>query len=177
MDVRIFWEIIKKLNETVNIKEMEETIKKSNNKDQDSYINIHKKYTTTLKEHCSTNNDIRIFIAIYEKYYELLFQKCYNENLDKNTIIKMEKVNYHVFISFLITLGIDVIKKLYNSPSKEITSILNTYNYKQNHSDFQIFINNLKKEEIGLNVDEQGRYFYKEFELTYELEKEIENTL
>jgi hypothetical protein len=175
MDIKMFWQIIKELDEAVTENEWEQLKEEIyNNKNNiEAYTNIHKKYSNILDKFCNNKEDIKIFIAIYDKYYELLDLKYFCEYPKENATFNIKEGYY---IAFLIMQGINNIRKIYRSPSEEIINLFEN-SYKHKWSDIQIFINDLKGERIGLSQDEQGRIFYKGFELTYELNKEIEDTL
>jgi len=176
MNVKTFWNIIKKLDEAVTKKEWEQLTTKKilNNKiDINSYSDIHKKYSNILESFCSNTEDIKIFIAIYEKYSELLGLKYFDEYPRQNPTFNIREDYY---ITFLIMQGINKIGEIYRSPSEDIIKLFEN-SYKHKWSDLQIFINDLKGERVGLSQNSQGVCYYKGFELTYELNKEIEDTL
>jgi len=150
MNIEKFWVIIKKLSKT----------------------NSPAKRDKLLYDHCNCDSAIREFVAVYDSYYEILHQKFLNtwSYHDSNGIIDMAEDTYYMFITYLLTLGISSIKKLYNSSDEELIPYLISFKYYPN---LHTYMDELRLK----NYKFHGADSYKIYELTEEIKQEIKKSL
>ena len=159
MNVSQFWEFIKKIDEAI--------------KENEATALTGEKFESIVENVCSAPLQQKILSEIYEYYHQRLYEKYANDLILDGEKGILAEDSYHMFITYLITLGRKTVKRLMDSASVEIGKNLKGFKNNYYKLNLHIYLHELKLK----NLEIKGTSSYKIYELTADLKKAVENSL